>query len=298
MRNVLAITVALTVAAIVLMPALGYTNQAAGNQSYSIKSGEKVSYSFSTGIVAHNLTADMMKDKYSFKSSGVESTKVAYSFKEGDAQPYSLKTEKQDAKEAITLGGNTKSSLEVGTENVMEEKETAPVEEPTEGAATTETTEAPAAADNTANVTPVETAPAAKFTIEGMVFNDSNANSTLDADEAGLGNWTVNLEQAGAVVKTAVTTADGKFSFADVDAGEYVVSEVLADGYSIISPADGKVAVTITDASKTDLAFANQLIPAVVETPAPVAAENATVVADANTTAVVDINNTTNTTPA
>ena len=41
MRKVLAITVALMIAAIVLMPALGYTNQAAGNQSYTAKSGDK-----------------------------------------------------------------------------------------------------------------------------------------------------------------------------------------------------------------------------------------------------------------
>ena len=47
MRKVLAITVALMIAAIVLMPALGYTNQVAGNQSYTAISAGRVNYSIS-----------------------------------------------------------------------------------------------------------------------------------------------------------------------------------------------------------------------------------------------------------
>ena len=92
MRKILAITVALMIAAIVLMPALGYTNQAAGNQSYTAKSGNQVEYSFKTlNVPAHNLTPDMMANKYSFKSADVQSTRMPYSFQQGTATPYSFK---------------------------------------------------------------------------------------------------------------------------------------------------------------------------------------------------------------
>ena len=92
MRKILAITVALMIAAIVLMPALGYTNQAAGNQSYTAKSGNQVEHSFKTlNVPAHNLTPNMMANKYSFKSAAVQSTRMPYSFQTGAATPYSLK---------------------------------------------------------------------------------------------------------------------------------------------------------------------------------------------------------------
>ena len=61
MRKVLAITVALMIAVIVSMPALGYTAQIAGNQSYTATSGPRVDYTFSSGVVAHNMTQDMVK---------------------------------------------------------------------------------------------------------------------------------------------------------------------------------------------------------------------------------------------
>ena len=61
MRKVLAITVALMMAVIVLMPALGYTAQIAGNQSYTATSGRRVDYTFLSGVLAHNMTQDMVK---------------------------------------------------------------------------------------------------------------------------------------------------------------------------------------------------------------------------------------------
>ena len=97
-----------------------------------------------------------------------------------------------------------------------------------------------------------------------------NGNGTMDNNETGLADWTVNLEQpAGKIVTSANTTTDGKFVFSDLSAGEYVVSEVLKMGYKLVSPADGKFTENITDKSVTGLVFANQAM--------PVAAENAPV---------------------
>jgi len=272
MRNVLAITVALTVAAIILMPALGYTNQAAGNQSYTVKSGEKVAYSFTTNVPAHNLTSDMVANKYSFESSGVKSTRMPYSFQQSGIQPYSVKIE--GAENAVAQGEKAKKEVAMlGSMNKQEPAAAAVEPAPAQ-------TEEPAPVANATETAPVVAAP--KFTIEGMVFNDTNGNFTQDADEAGLAGWTVNLEQAGAAVKTATTADDGKFSFADVDVGEYTVSEVLAEGWSIIAPAEGKLTVAVVDANVAGLAFANQLMPVAA---APAVAENATAVVDVPTNA-------------
>ena len=266
MRKILAITVALMIAAIVLMPALGYTNQAAGNQSYSAKSGEKVGFSFTTGAPAHNLTADTLANKYSFKSAAVQSTRMPYSFKLGTATPYSVKL--VGVENAVAEGMKTmKPIAKLGSMNKAE----------------------PAVAPVVATA-PVEAPPVVepKFAIEGMLFNDTNGNGTMDSDEAGLAGWTINLTKDGAVINSVATAADGKFAFADLAAGEYTVSEVLMQGWSIISPAEGKSVVNITDASVTDLVFANQLMPvvAVPEVVVPAVAENAT--APANDTALVN----------
>ncbi len=112
--------------------------------------------------------------------------------------------------------------------------------------------------------TPAVVAP--KFTIEGMVFDDLNGNGTMDNNETGLADWTVNLEQpAGMVIMSANTTMDGKFMFTDLSAGEYVVSEVLKMGWTLVSPADGKFSENVTDMSVTGLVFANQAMPVAAE---------------------------------
>jgi hypothetical protein len=268
MRKVLAITVALMIAAIVLMPALGFTNQAAGNQSYSAKSGEKVGFSFTTGAPAHNLTEETLANKYSFKAAAVQSTRMPYSFQTGTATPYSVKL--VGVENAVAEGmKNVKPAAKLGSMNKMEEAE--PVAAPT-------TVEAPVEA---AVVEP-------KFVIEGMLFNDTNGNGTMDSDEAGLASWTMNLEQAGTVINSTATAADGKFAFTDLAAGEYNVSEVLVEGWNIIAPAEGKSALTIVDASVTNLVFANQFMPtvAVPEVVMPVVAENLT--APVNNTELVN----------
>ena len=257
MRKVLAITVALMMAAIVLMPALGYTDQSAGNQSYTATSAGRVNYSLSTGVPAHNLTENMVINKFSVHTPSVQSTRVAYSFKQGTVMPYSfnlvgvnnaLKEGYQTKKAPAVLGSVAKTAENVGVP--------AP--------ATAPAAAAPAVATTAANVT-VAPVVAPKFTIEGMAFNDMNGNGTMDNNEIGLADWTVNLEQpAGMVVKSANTTMDGKFVFSDLSAGEYVVSEVLKTGYKLVSPAEGKFTESITDKSVTGLVFANQAVAPVV----------------------------------
>jgi len=255
MKKVLAITVALMIAAIVLTPALGYTNQAAGNQSYTAKSGSLGDYSFkSLGVPAHNLTPAMVANKHSFKAPAVQSNRIPYSFKQGSALPYSMKLGGVD--NAIAMGYQTKKGAALlGSMN-----------------------KAPATPTPAVEATPVETVPMAnvtvpavepapveqpKFTIEGVVFDDANGNGVMDNNETGMVGWTVNIEQpAGTVINNVTTDNDGKFAFMDLAAGEYTVSEVIQMGWNLVSPVEGKFTQNIVTESVTNLLFANQVVPA------------------------------------
>jgi hypothetical protein len=270
MRKILAITVALMIAAIVIMPALGYTNQAAGNQSHSAKSGSPVEYSLKTiNVPAHNLTPDMVVNKYSLKSAGVASTRMAYSFQRGAVAPYSFKL--IGVENAVAQGMKTvKPTAKLGSmaDSISDGTASGPAGEvAAELAPAAEAAAAPAAEPA---ATPAPEAPAT-FSIEGMV---------VDNNQTGLADWTVNLTKDGAVINSVPTAADGKFAFIELAAGEYTVSELLKEGWNVVSPAEGKATAIITDVSVTDLVFVNQLAPvvaAVSEVVAPVVAENATV---------------------
>jgi len=260
MRKILAITVALMIAAIVIMPALGYTNQAAGNQSYTAKSGDRIDYSLKTlNVPAHNLTPDQVVNKYSFKSAAVQSTRLPYTFQEGAVASYSFRL--LGVENAVAEGMKTKKPVaKLGSMMKNAEPAAAPVVEPV-AAPVVEPAAAPVVEPVTAPVVEPATAPVVepveapvnetKFTIEGMV---------VDNNQTGLAGWTISLTMNGSEINSVSTAADGKFAFSDLAAGEYSVSEVLMEGWSIITPVDDKSAVTITNASVTDLVFVNQLV--------------------------------------
>jgi hypothetical protein len=255
MKKVLAITVALMIAAIVLTPALGYTNQAAGNQSYTAKSGSLGDYSFkSLGVPAHNLTPAMVANKHSFKAPAIQSNRVPYSFQQGSAMPYSIKLQGVD--NAVAMGVQTqKSATLLGSMNKKGSATITPAVETT-----------PVEAVPVANVTTPVVEPAVEqpmFTIDGIVFDDANGNGVMDNNETGMVGWTVNIEQpAGTVINNVTTDNDGKFAFMDLAAGEYTVSEVIQMGWNLVSPVEGKFTQNIVTESATNLLFANQVVPA------------------------------------
>jgi len=281
MRKVLAITAALMIAVAVIMPALGYTNQAAGNQTYSITAGDKLqNYSLVTMTPAHSLTAQMIVNKFSFQSAGIKSTRMPYSFSAGAAPKYSVKAMSVDSvtalgaaadKQAAMLGSLNKQ--ETAMPEVVEEApavvepevvaEAPAVVEPevvAEAPAVNETeavAEAPAVNETEAvaeapavNETEAAAAPVAgPYVIMGLVQDNS---------QAPLEGWNFDLSKDGAVVDSAISGADGKFNFVGLTSGVFTVSETLEEGWSVVSPENGTVDVTIADASVTDLVFVNQ----------------------------------------
>lgn len=69
-----------------------------------------------------------------------------------------------------------------------------------------------------------------KHRLSGKVYFDKNDSSSYTAGEEGFNGVTVNLvNEAGAVVATATTDADGNYSFTGLNAGTYTV-KVVKDG--------------------------------------------------------------------
>ena len=289
MRKVLAITAALMIALAVIMPALGYTNQAAGNQTYSIEAGDKLqNYSLVAMTPAHSLTPEMIVNKFSFQSAGVKSTRMPYSFSSGAAPTYSVKAMSTDSVTALGAAA-TKQSAMLGSLNKQETAEPVAAEAP--AVAEPVATEAPAVAEPVVAEAPVvnETevvaeAPAANETevvAEAPAANETEvvaeapaANETVaaapvagpyvimglaqDNNQAPVEGWNFDLAKDGAVVDSATSGADGKFNFVGLTSGVYTVTETIEDGWSAVSPDNGTVEVTIADASVTDLVFVNQ----------------------------------------
>ena len=281
MRKVLAITAALMIAVAVIMPALGYTNQAAGNQTYSITAGDKLqNYSLVTMTPAHSLTPQMIVNKFSFQSAGIKSTRMPYSFSAGAAPTYSVKAMGADSvtalgaaadKQAAMLGSLNKQEtampvvaeeapVVVEPEVVAEAPAVVEPEVVAEAPAVNETevvAEAPAVNETEAvaeapavNETEAAAAPVTgPYVIMGLVQDNS---------QAPLEGWNFDLAKDGAVVDSATSGADGKFNFVGLTSGVFTVSETLEEGWSVVSPENGTVDVTIADASVTDLVFVNQ----------------------------------------
>ncbi|MDD1737704.1 MAG: prealbumin-like fold domain-containing protein [Methanothrix sp.] len=244
MRKVLAITAALMMLAVVIMPALGYTNQAAGNQTYSIKAGDKLqNYSLVAMTPAHSLTPDMIVNKYSFKSAGIQSTRMPYSFVAGAVPAYSVKLVGVDG--ATALGAAAKGPALLGSMNKQQAVEPEVAAEVPVLNETVAAAEVPAVIDAVVAAAPV-TGP---YVIMGIA---------QDNNQAPLEGWNFDLSKDGAVVDSATSGADGKFNFVGLTSGVYTVTETIEEGWSAVSPENGTVDVTIADASVTDLVFVNQ----------------------------------------
>ncbi|HAN75793.1 MAG TPA: hypothetical protein DCQ63_17095, partial [Planktothrix sp. UBA8402] len=86
-------------------------------------------------------------------------------------------------------------------------------------------------------------------TITGLKFNDTNSNALLDAGETPLQGWTIFIDANGngtldATEATAVTGANGRYTFANVPAGNYTLREVQQTGWTQTTPNPGSVGIS------------------------------------------------------
>jgi SdrD B-like domain len=96
--------------------------------------------------------------------------------------------------------------------------------------------------------------------VTGVKFNDVNGNGVRDAGEPGLSGVTIQLTDAAGVIRTTTSGGTGEFSFANVAAGAYVVSEVVPGGFIQTAPAaPGTFSVNVTTGQNVSgLAFGNR----------------------------------------
>ena len=100
--------------------------------------------------------------------------------------------------------------------------------------------------------------------ISGTKFADANGNGTRDAGEGGQAGVTIRLTSASGAVTTATSDASGNFSFTGLDAGTYVISEVVPSGFvQTAPPAPGTFTLNLTTGQVvTGLLFGNRAITA------------------------------------
>jgi hypothetical protein len=73
--------------------------------------------------------------------------------------------------------------------------------------------------------------PAPTGSVSGEVYVDANKNGTLDAGESGISGVQITLTGPGGT-RTMTTDSSGKYSFSDLVAGTYTVTETQPTGYT------------------------------------------------------------------
>jgi|GEM_PF-3544800 len=96
--------------------------------------------------------------------------------------------------------------------------------------------------------------------ISGTKFNDANGNGARDTGESGVSGVTIQLRNSAGQLSTATTDASGNFSFTNLPAGAYVLSEVVPAGSVQTLPGGGAaINITLTPGQNaTGFLFGNQ----------------------------------------
>jgi hypothetical protein len=261
-------------AAVVFAPAMGYSisngervSYSVGSEkvNYSIGGSEKVNYSIGNGTVAHEIVYTAKAPTMPIYS--VSSSAMPYSFTAGGISKYTMESSTENA--PVALGSQKIMTVKVlgkGLKTPAWEEQPAepiavpevPVANETENvtAVVAEPTAVPEVpvANETENVTAVVAEPVVApapvlLGIKGMI---------KDENETALAGWKVDLAASdNMAIANTTSLEDGTYSFGNLTAGNYMVSVVIPDGWTAISPADGVASVSLTDMEVTQN-FINQ----------------------------------------
>jgi len=252
---------------------MGYSISNGEMVPYSVGS-EKVNYSVGNGTVAHKIVYTATAPTMPIYS--VSSSAMPYSFTVGGISKYTMESATENAPVALgsqkimtvkVLGKGLKTPAweqqpesepaTVVTAEPVAAPETPVVNETENVTAVAEPIAAPEVpvANETENVTAVAAAepvlaPATVLLgIKGMI---------KDENETALAGWKVDLAtSANTPIANMTSLEDGTYSFGNLTAGNYMVSVVIPDGWTAISPADGVASVSLTDMEVTQ-DFINQ----------------------------------------
>ena len=251
-------------AAVVFAPAMGYSISNGERVPYSVGS-EKINYSIGNGTVAHEIVYAAKAPTMPIYS--VSSSAMPYSFTVGGISKYTMESATENA--PVALGSQKIMTVKVLGKGLKtpawEEQPAEPIAVPEVPVANeTENMTAVAAepiavpevpvANETENMTAVAAEPVVApapvlLGIKGMI---------KDENETALAGWKVDLAtSANTPIANTTSSEDGTYSFGNLTAGNYMVSEVIPDGWTAISPADGVASVSLTDMEVTQ-DFINQ----------------------------------------
>jgi len=211
--------------------------------NYSIGGSEKVNYSIGNGTVAHEIVYTAKAPTMPIYS--VSSSAMPYSFTVGGISKYTMESATENA--PVALGSQKIMTVKVLGKGL---KTPAWEEQPAEPIAVPEVP----VANETENVTAVAAEPVVApapvlLGIKGMI---------KDENETALAGWKVDLAtSANTPIANTTSSEDGTYSFGNLTAGNYMVSEVIPDGWTAISPADGVASVSLKDMEVTQ-DFINQ----------------------------------------
>lgn len=118
--------------------------------------------------------------------------------------------------------------------------------------------------------------PPPTYSVSGVTFVDANSNGTRESGEAALANVSLSLSTGA----TAVSDANGAYSFSGLLAGSYTVTAQPVSGYTMSTSASAAVTITASNATAN---FGYVLIP-----PPPTYSISGVVYFDVNGNAVRD----------
>jgi len=93
------------------------------------------------------------------------------------------------------------------------------------------------------------------YSVEGIVFVDTNANQVYESGEAGLGNVDVTLSDANGPLSTVKTNNDGRYAFTSVPPGTYTVTVTSPTGYVPTTPTQQRVDVVDSSVLNVNFGF-------------------------------------------
>lgn len=94
-------------------------------------------------------------------------------------------------------------------------------------------------------------------TIDGLKYEDMEADGDRDGDDPLLEGWTIDLARGGSAVGSDVTDGSGAYAFGGLRPGTYSVAERLQAGWRHSSPADGSQTVTVRSGDTRTVEFGN-----------------------------------------
>ena len=103
--------------------------------------------------------------------------------------------------------------------------------------------------------------------IEGLVYNDTNRDGIHDVDEPGLAHVRVQLYRDGELQAEVRTNPQGRFSFVNLEPGEYLVrldTTTLPERYEPTTPAEAQVELTAGEQEWVEFGAAEKERPLVI----------------------------------